>query len=46
MAWLAMMNFQEPWVDHLTSSAEPIVFSTILFTLGWSTERNHLQCHG
>ena len=48
VAWLAILNLQEPWSDHLTASAQPrpIVFSSMLFPAGRSNQRNHLQCHG
>ena len=43
-----MLNLQEPLFDHPIASALPwpVVFSSRLFTFGWSSQRNHLQCHG
>ena len=48
VAWLAMLNLQEPGHDHLTASAQPlpIVFNSMLFTFKRFNQRNHLQCHG
>ena len=39
--WLAMLNLQEPWFNHLTASAQPrpIVCSSVLFTFGWCSQR-------
>ena len=48
VAWLAMLNLQVPWYDHLTASAQPwsIVFSSMLFPAGPSYQRSNLYCHG
>ena len=34
---ITWLQSAQPW---------PIVFSSMLFTFGWSNQRNHLQCHG
>ena len=50
VAWLAMLNLQEPWSDHLTASSQswPIVLSSMFHVPCFCLNklRDHLQCHG
>ena len=49
LAWLTMLNLQEPWFCHLTEVLNHDLLFSVSSRLHLEdrmNQRNHLQCHG